>query len=249
MISSFQLEVSRSHSLSLVTDVVVVVVDWQMFYGRGEPDWMIESQREVEPMERRGCVRQIRTRASYRSDPNVHTPAVSSTDGLMAHTRSIASPAQSNYPAATPTATRAAHVTHHSPSLRNTSTFTISIPVSYSISSNSNIQISWWNFWWHLIIFKLYVYIYDRSTWTNSTLLCCGVALITAFHSPRRQPSAWWVWNLWYFLQTVEFMVPMCCSKCEEKVREELESMEGNKLTSHDQIMQWCEFVIFMLYH
>lgn len=38
--------------------------------------------------------------------------------------------------------------------------------------------------------------------------------------------------------QTVEFMVPMCCSKCEEKVKEELLSMEGNKLTSHDQIMQ-----------
>jgi copper chaperone CopZ len=32
-------------------------------------------------------------------------------------------------------------------------------------------------------------------------------------------------------------MVPMCCSKCEEKVKEELESMEGNELTSHDQIM------------
>jgi hypothetical protein len=175
MISWFQLEVCRSHSLStelacctnfdeypVVTDVVVV--DWQMFYGRGEPDWMIESQREVEPMERRGCVRQIRTRASYRSDPNVHTPAVS-TDGLMAHTRSIASPEQSNYPAM-PTATRAAHVTH-SPSLRNTSTFTISIPVS-CISSNSNLQISWWisdGIW-----YSSSMYTYDRSTWTNSLL-------------------------------------------------------------------------------
>lgn len=107
-----------------------------MFYGRGEPDWMIESQREVEPIERRGCVRQIRTGASYRSDPNVHTPAAS-TDGLMAHTRSMASLDQSSYPA-TPSATRAAHVTH-SPSLRNASTFTISIPVS-SISSSSNIR-------------------------------------------------------------------------------------------------------------
>lgn len=142
-----------------------------MFYGRGEPDWMIESQREAEPIERRGCVRQIRTRASYRSDPNVHTPAAS-TDGLMAHTRSIASLDRSNYPA-TPTATRAAHVTH-SPSPRNASTFTISIPVS-CISSSSNIHISWLTS--DGIWYSSSMYIYDRSIWTN-TLLYCGVALL-----------------------------------------------------------------------
>lgn len=33
-------------------------------------------------------------------------------------------------------------------------------------------------------------------------------------------------------MQIVEFMVPLCCGKCEEKVMEELESVQGEKLLS-----------------
>lgn len=38
------------------------------------------------------------------------------------------------------------------------------------------------------------------------------------------------------FLQVVEFMVPLCCGKCEEKVKEELENEQGQL---QDKLLTW----------
>ncbi len=44
---------------------------------------------------------------------------------------------------------------------------------------------------------------------------------------PSGKMSLAWIQSLQLFVQYIELKVPMCCTKCQEKVREELLDMEG----------------------